>query len=459
LDDTISQRSVGLLVVHGIGSQTPGATLQSCAEAMMMAYRDAHLFDESRKNISVLDIGTRQLKCAIIKQSGLEVRMYEVYWADLLAGRRVAASFSKYLLDGSTWFPLLSWKNGTLAPPEYSKSTLWYRTLQLVLFQVASSIILELAPKFIQSSILDEIVADVWNYAESLGGAVPESSPIYGAGQQVVDRFRAAAQRAVSDGCDELQIVAHSLGTVIAYNGLTRYPSSNVKKAGTPITRLYTIGSPIEKFLFIWTRLMRPAVALPEITLEGRTIATAETIRWNNYYSPLDLVSGRLRRFTEWGNIQNRRLIGLGGLLGAHVSYFRHPVVINELAAGLGGRPQTITIPWYSLCWRTMVAIVETLLFPAAIFLALMLGVVVLVVFFGIFGAVVAALFYPFYGPLSNLVLSWFGYRWTFLDFVGGYALVCAALATPAIVLFTIKDGYKRAKADYDRYWRIATLP
>ena len=459
MDDAISQRRVGLLVVHGIGSQTPGATLQSCTEALMMAYRDATLFDESGKNISALDIATRQLGCVLIEQPGLEVRMHEVYWADLLAGRRVAASFSNFLFDNSTWFPLLGWDSGMLAPPEYSKSTVWYRTLQLALFQVAASIILELAPKSIQSSILDEIVADVWNYAESLGGAVPESSAIYGAGRQIVDRFRAAAQRAVSDGCDELQIVAHSLGTVIAYNGLTRYPSSSMKKAGTPITRLHTIGSPLEKFLFIWTRLVRPAIARPEITVDGRTFATAETIQWNNYYSPLDVVSGRLRRFEEWGNVQNRRLMGLGGLVGAHVNYYRHPVVINELAAGLGGRPRTVAVPWYSLCWRTTVAIVETLLFPAVIFLALMLGVVALVVLFGIIGAVAAALSYPFYGPLSNVALSWFGRHWTFLDFVGGYALVCAVLATPMIVFFTVKDGYNRAKTDYNRYWRIATLP
>ena len=459
MDDAISQRRVGLLVVHGIGSQMPGATLQSCAEALMTAYRDATLFDESGKNISALDIGTQQLERVLIRQSGLEVRMYEVYWADLLAGGRVAASFSKFLFDASTWFPLLGWDSGALAPPEYSKSTVWYRTLQLVLFQVAASIILELAPKSVQSSILDEIAADVWNYAESLGGAVPESSPFYGTGRQIVERFRAAAQRAVLDGCDELQIIAHSLGTVIAYHGLTRYPSSNMKKAGTPITRLYTIGSPLEKFLFIWTGLLRPAIARPEITVDGRTFATAETIQWNNYYSPLDVVSGRLRRFKEWGNVRNRRLLGLGGLVGAHVNYYRHPVVINELAAGLGGRPQTVAIPWYSRCWRTTVAIVETLLFPAVIFLALMLGVVALVVFFGIFGAVVAGLFYPLYGPLSNLVLSWFGYRWTFLDFVGGYATVCAVLATPAIVFFTIKDGYNRAKTDYNRYWRTTTLP
>jgi hypothetical protein len=454
MNDTTNQRKVGLLVVHGIGSQTRGETLRSCAEALTTAYRNAALLDEFGNGISLNDIVTRQLACVIVKQAGLEVRVYEVYWADLLAGKRVAGSFSKFLFESSTWFPLHGWENGTLAPPEYSKLLIWYRTLQLMLFQIAASIILEVVPKSIQNSILDEIVADVWNYATSLGGAVLESSPIYGAGDQIIGRFRATSQCAVSDGCDELLIVAHSLGTVIAYNGLTRYSSSNMEKASTPITRLYTIGSPLEKFLCIWTRLLRPSIARPEITVEGNTVASGETIQWKNYYSPLDVVSGRLQRFTEWGHVQNRRLFGLGGLARAHLTYYRHPVVIADLAAGIGGRPQTLAISWRTFCWRTTVAVVETLLLPTVIFLALMLGVAVITLVFGIFGAFVATLSYPFYGPLSNAILSCFGYHVTFLGCAGGYGLICAALAVPMIVIFTIKDGYNRSKTDYNRYWR-----
>jgi hypothetical protein len=339
--------TIGLLVVHGIGSQRRGETLAACARALVRAYPSARLVDRSGVFITSKQIRNWEFDEAVLTAPGWQVHLYEVYWASILSGPVVDASFHKFLFEETTWFPWFNQRCGLLPPGGYSRPLMWANTALLWLLQFTGSVVLEVFPRSWHGPVLDQVAADVWNYSHSLNGALPASSPILGAGQAILDRFREAARRARHDGCTELQVVAHSLGTVIAYNALTRSPSpAPVADGATPITRLTTIGSPLEKFLFVWTRLLRPCLACPEIQDGGTAIASGPAVRWTNIYSPWDLVSGRLRRFPEWGQVENKRLWGLGGLATAHVRYYEHPVVIDALAAGLGGPAQPVRVPW-----------------------------------------------------------------------------------------------------------------
>lgn len=305
--------SIALLVVHGIGSQRRGVTLAACTAALQRAYPTATLLNGNNERIPTREISTRELDEAILRQSFWQVHLYEVYWAHILAGPDVDSSFSKFLFDETTWFPWFNWKRGLLPHRQYSRLLLWASTTQMWLLSLVATIIYEIVPKRFHSTVLDQIVADVWNYTHSLGGSLQRASPVYGAGEAIAGCFRQTAHRAHQDGCGELQIIAHSLGTVIAYNALTRYRSPAPNEAPTPITHLYTIGSPLEKFLFIWTRLLRPSLPNPEIQIGGVAIASGPKIQWKNFYSPLDLVSGKLKRFHEWGRLENKRIWGLGG--------------------------------------------------------------------------------------------------------------------------------------------------
>ena len=98
-------REIALLVVHGIGSQKRGETLASCARALQCAHPSAQLTDNAGSSISISDIfdlGTEEI---ILQQSSWRVRLYEVYWADILQGSAVTSSFSKFLFEETTWFP------------------------------------------------------------------------------------------------------------------------------------------------------------------------------------------------------------------------------------------------------------------------------------------------------------------------------------------------------------------
>ncbi len=447
-------RSIALLVVHGIGSQRRGETLASCLVALRLTYPNAELLDKNAKCITPQEISRLELDEAILRQDSWQVHLYEVYWASILSGPTVDSSFNKFLFEETTWFPWFNWKQKLLSSAQYSPLLIKARTAQMWIGALAATIIYEIVPKKLHSTILDQIVADIWNYTHSLGESLHKTSPVFGAGTSIVECFRNTALRAQEDGCDELQIIAHSLGTVVAYNALTRYSSPAPNSAPTPITYLYTIGSPLEKFLFIWTRLLRPALPCPEIQINGVAIAAGPNIRWRNFYSPLDLVSGKLKRFPEWGHIENTRLWGLGGLARAHISYFLHPVVIAHLAAGLGGNGNPVKISFQRRIGFTLNGIAENLLVPVMVALALLCGVTVFLLFGAMLGALSASLLYAVLGWPLNFLLGRFGIYLEYGAVVYWSALVHAALIIPGIVLFVTKDGYGRAKTTHRKYWQ-----
>ena len=448
---------IALLVVHGIGSQKPGESLGSCVRELHQAYPQATLTDRDGDPMTAGELVKRGLPEAVLRLGSWKVHLYEVYWADRLAGEPAAGSFHKFLFEETTWFPWLNWKAGLLPADDYSRVAVWARTVQLWLGQLGVSILLELAellPKGTRQTVLDQIVADVWNYTHSLRGVLPSGSPLTGAGAAIVDRVAEVALRARNDGCGEVQILAHSLGTVVAYNALTRHQTPGPEHDVPPITRLYTIGSPLEKFLFIWTRLVSSSLAGPELQRNGMTIARGQDLQWLNFYSPLDLVSGRLKRFRQWGALQNIRLWGLGGLVKAHTSYYPHPVVIAHLAKGLGA-PSTPMPP--SLLRRLRPALggmVESVSAPLILTLLLFLGALLFIVFGALFGALSGVVLYGTFGWWTAPLLAKVGITLTFGGFVRGLAWTYAVMFLPGVMLFMIKDGYVRAHQLHQAHWR-----
>ena len=110
-----------------------------------------------------------------------------------------------------------------------------------------------------------------------------------------------------NDGCQSIHIVAHSLGTVVMYHALRGLGLDDATRADRPalsdamasIEHLYTIGSPLEKIRFFW----------PGLRLETN-LAGERPIPWDNFVSYFDPVAGMLRRFHEWGPVNNHRMLG-----------------------------------------------------------------------------------------------------------------------------------------------------
>lgn len=447
-------KPIALLVVHGIGSQKRGETLTQCAAGLRMAYPNATLLNRAGAGIDLGDITHRGLDQVTLRQGPWQVNLYEVYWADILGGANVEASFNKSLLEETTWFPWFNYRRGLLAKRWYSGLVIRLRIALLWLLQWTASVIYEIVPRRLHAKILDQIVADVWNYVHSLREALPAVSPIRGAGEAILSRFRVTALRAREDGCGEVQILAHSLGTVIAYNALTRYSEPGIQRIPNPITRLYTIGSPLEKVLFIWASLLRPALPRPEIQMNGEAIATGPGIRWHNFYSPMDLISGKLTSFKTWGTIDNHHIWGLGGLAQSHVHYFNNRIVLAAVSEGLAGDAQPITLPWRLRARSTAEALLENLGLPLGILLATALGIVVFLAFGAMLTVFAASIVFLLYGWPVNAVLGRFGIHIGYLGTIYWAAIAGAFIFLPFVTVFMTRDGYRRAKAEHRAFWQ-----
>jgi len=420
--------SPALLVVHGIGTQKPGDVLWQCAEGLLAVCPEACLFDARAKPIVLDEIRTNHLECVRIRQGSHEIRLYEVYWADLLPDEAVQGSFSKFDFEETTWFPLLNWRTGLLPREEYSLPLVAARTCELWLLQVVMTFALEIviASRKIRSTILDETAADVWNYVHSLAGDLAADAPLIGAGERILDRFQSAWERARADGPPngEIHVIAHSLGSVIAYHGMAqRLPEKSIR-------RFVTIGSPLEKVRFLWAKLFPAKLQW--------------TCDWLNFHTPSDPVSGKLKRFDvgKQRRVQNFRLWGVGGYGEAHVGYFRDPRVMRVVAAGLGASASASS---KSAGPSWLVRRVIDIAVPIATGILVLLGLLITCLFFyaviWITGAVVEFPLRLFSPSFSAKV----GHAWR----------TCWSWIVPALLLlFLTKDGYNRAVSRHERCWR-----
>jgi hypothetical protein len=223
---------------------------------------------------------------------------------------------------------------------------------------------------------IDEYVGDVFNYVNSAGGAhfpegrendVPRS--VQDAYDAIAGRFRTQLLQAAKE-CDEVQVLAHSLGTVVSYHGLFGLRREGVPEDRDPaleaarrkVTRLYTIGSPLEKIGFFWPKLVNPEVP-----------PASRSLHWENFVSWFDPVAGVLERFNQWGTVRNQRLLG-GGFVTGHVVYERHPKFLKRFVAGLGAAAVTIEYSRWQRSRDWALLLGETLLAPLGLTLITLAG-------------------------------------------------------------------------------------
>src|SRR6185436_15851352 len=224
--------------------------------------------------------------------------------------------------------------------------------------------------------VLDEYAGDVLSYVNSAGkafyrenGEPKVPSQVQDAFPRIVQRFYDQLLKAHSDGCDTIQVVSHSLGTVVTYHALSgfgfdrgRADAESIRAAKAMVSRVYTIGSPLEKIRFFWPRIAPVGTPAPDMNL-----------RWDNFVSFFDPVSGTLRSFEDWGTVSNHRLLGGGFILG-HVVYEHSPVFLSALTEGLCGRRISFERGLEARLWDLLVLLGETLFAPAALAVVLAVG-------------------------------------------------------------------------------------
>lgn len=432
---------VALILVHGIGEQRPGDTLEKFLRAIRARFPGVEVEEP-----------TEAEGAATLRGTPREIRVYETHWAPLLSGDFVADSFRTDALFEVGWFPALNLERGSYAPGEYTAGAVRGWTLLLLplvlllhlallglgtLLQLTRGVFeflrtlrgdreerrrrresyreerrrLREADRQVRREagggfrgmwavareraregreqhqgmklVLDRVAADVTNYVDAAAGAFPETVPgeRREAAGKIEDVLRRTVARAVEeDGCGEIQILAHSLGTLVAYRVLSMDGARLESLPGSPsspvpLTALYTIGSPLEKIRFIWPGILgdrpgRPAVLGPK----GPLAVGDHSFRWENFSSPLDLVSGRLVRFDLWCSVQNHPAPEVGGMARAHISYENSPRFLGLLGSTLMGRPPEGTPAPVRRVRSAALGVLETLALPSAFLSMAVLG-------------------------------------------------------------------------------------
>lgn len=398
---------VGLVLVHGIGRQARGAMLRDFLAAWSLAVPETVI---TRRD---------PLSATLALPDGRTIHVYEAWWAGELTGDLVRGTFEVDAVYRLAWFPSLNRAAGLLDPRTQggAAARLWTVVLPpaaaflaLALWGLRVVGVLPTAagrlreePPAARDSLarirrlaagverpeesygpverlLDDFAGDVVNYINSAGGLPPPRPELAGVASRVTDAVRAAGARAGDDGCTELQVLAHSLGTVVAWHALAGVvpaaaPPPDPGPAPMRLTRLYTIGSPLEKIRFFWPRLAEPREERPVLLVGGRVLARAGAdFRWLNFHGVGDPVSGRLRSYGHWGHPDNRRIPGLGGLATAHVRYAQNPRFLAALTEGLTGTPHAPAVSRARRALEATRATAENLLLPAALVALVALG-------------------------------------------------------------------------------------
>ncbi len=371
-----------LLIVHGIGEQRRGETTAKLLVGLKAAYGNAIQVEHDGEGIA-----------ASVTANGQTVRLYEVYWAEILSAEKSRGTFTWRTPNTVVWHPMWCRRLGLLPSLEYSGVLVWWRVLTLVplvpagyLAYLGTRFISTLFDKsrqeafekrmqkenlpFIERSIayanftstdgtgvdevLDSVVADVPNYMQSI---VAGEGPAF----EILKRFHAEMERARRDGCDVVHVLAHSLGTVVAFHALSGLGLAAGQTRPSP-SRLFTIGSPLEKIRFFWPWTVRMEAPLDP------------DFQWVNFHHRADRVSGSLTRFARNFKLHNVRLKGGGGLLRSHVVYERSPEFLSVLTATLFDAPATPQVGRLQRVKDRVLALGENLLGPVALILAIVIG-------------------------------------------------------------------------------------
>jgi hypothetical protein len=283
-----SQRT-GVVLVHGIGDQSRHEFLDRVLAGLLPRIR-------------------------AVARTRSTVRFYEVYWADLdrEISPRERVRYNVWLMC-TLWRPLLN---------RSARGSLRFQRLGVALLQLPVvafgfghwlvNVSLELMTVPRQGPL--RAYGAIWRRSlfEYAGDVALYVSPRKCRGRTrrdaILDRFDRALRRA-ADECDRVHVVGHSLGSVIAYEGLTT-------RTGPPVDTLVTVGSPLDKYRHFW----------PMRGDASRAPATA-WCRWVNVTDIVDPIGARLHRFpaTPAGPRPENRVISHRILpTSAHNDYWEH---------------------------------------------------------------------------------------------------------------------------------------
>jgi len=338
-------KKIGILVIHGIGQQGPFETLDAFAKPFSNLYCGlsqtempsavVHKKHELAKFPEWID------SCVSLKSDQNEIDIYEYYWAHLTQREITVVEVIDWLFSvakGADAFYKRqksmknSEKNDALfsADGEFNGLKYLVKILALgnllkfpILFssQFFSSPVKHLIGKVLEGPLVDTF-GDVALYSSS-----DKKSKYFEVRKKIlngaVEKLKFLLQ---SDMYENVILVGHSLGTVIAYDALARINKEmnidvGLRKKATKIDGFVTFGSPLDKIAFFFAdkinqenQPMRYAITsqlhgFKKVNIDTEELENGvedyfEHVKWLNFWSKMDPVSGHLDVYRDLKNIE-----------------------------------------------------------------------------------------------------------------------------------------------------------
>jgi hypothetical protein len=360
---------IGVLLVHGIGEQGAYQHLENEVRSFADALRSKHGKDSVTMRVRT----TRDASPGAVRETwagednapveidvrradgDVRIHFHEVWWADIGERTGIASNLRFWRWGLARWFARrprpeeLQVEDGKLLPSfdlgSWSDGErLWWRVINRIWLLLASwfflmllftwTLLKQFARPFMQHapspSILVSYLGDVKLYQDSEPlargpiqdhGRTPRQAILRRMTNAMVDMalgWYEAPKDNTSQGTyhpyDRWYILAHSLGSVVAWDGINQtgqslagclanerrrdaYRAARKRQPGAAVTEidrgwlferlhgLCTYGSPLDKFAYLW----------PQLVARHRDVAAFPSgFRWINVYDPTDPVGARL---------------------------------------------------------------------------------------------------------------------------------------------------------------------
>ena len=292
------QPAVGVVLVHGIGRQAPREFLHDVISQI------GRFLDRAGRD-------------------AVRVRFYEVYWADLgpTWSRREAFRYNVWLLT-TVWRPALLRLRRDPGRPDLTVPLVQAGVLLVGFVHISVSLAIELACRMApRLPALSECRRSLFEYAGDV--SIYANRRRYRGRTRrdlILARFDRVLRRAAAE-CDRVLVLGHSLGSVIAHDGLSR--ETGIER---PVDTLLTVGSPLDKFRFLWP---------PESTERPAPRTCSGWRTWINVTDVVDPIGARLHRFPDQKGAPapTNRVISHRVLpTRAHADYWAHDGLMTWLA-------------------------------------------------------------------------------------------------------------------------------
>lgn len=352
-------RKTAILVIHGIGEQEPFETLDSFVKTFAEAHSAA--IKKSRPDAVI------QKKHSLVKfLDGIEsavsftanvpdkpaIDVYEYYWAPMTQREITVGEVIEWMFavakGGKEFYKKqgqspknrekndeLFEKDGEFKSAEYLlkllsagsrlKILILYLPLILKIVNINPEPALTLLGKLL-GKILKGPLADSFGDVALYAGA-DEKSKYFHVRKNILDGAIQKTKFLVeSDDYDDIILISHSLGTVIAYDALARLnkmmnSDENLRKKASKIKGLVTFGCPLDKIAFFFDEKINKKeqavryaiisqlhgfkrVNVDTTTLENGVRQYLEHIKWFNFWTKPDPVSGHLDVYKDLENIE-----------------------------------------------------------------------------------------------------------------------------------------------------------